>query len=134
MRSDNFEDLKEGDIVLIEAAGYGSREFYMTKVLRRTKARIVTKKGEREQTWTNDGYSYPRPTGYGPRSNLVRATDEHIEMYKRHFAIRKIKNAHHALGRVLQYRDCLSKFKQADLDELAQVMTCYTDVDGEDAT
>lgn len=126
MRNDNFEDLKAGDVVLVESHGYGSSELYMSKVVKRTKTRLVTTEGKRERVWTNDGASYPRSVGYGPRSCLVRATDEHVLTYQRHSAIRAIKNGIHRLEQIMRHRNGLDKFNLLELEYLAQTLTKHT--------
>lgn len=123
---DNFEDLKEGDDVLIDHGSWTGAELYAARVIRRTKTRITTECRGREEVWTLDGSHYPRETGYGHRSSLFKVNDENLALLKRHSAVRKIRSALRRLEDLMKGRDKLGSRTQVQLDELAQALSVFT--------
>lgn len=118
----NFNDLKVGDIVLVESySGFDGYQIYAGSVIGRTGTRVTVKVRDVEVKFTTkDGMQYPRSKGYTDGSSLVLPTEVNMAKYYSQKSIRKIKACLYRIGKAeATYKEL---FSLAELQEFAEVL------------
>lgn len=121
----NFDNVKVGDVLLVELAGYSSKDYCPGKVIGITSKRFtVAFGGDREMVFTkNDGREYPRSTGYHRTYvNLSPMTDEGRLLIQKHRLARKANRLAGRLSDIFgnaNYRNAMSSM-DVDYKELEE--------------
>jgi hypothetical protein len=120
-----FEDLKVGSAVVVCVGGYARSEYYIGKVIKRTKTRLTVtypETNESGEVFTTDGEEYPRAHGYGRHVRLEEANAANVETYKRSHAIRRAKHALHRFSEAIQTPDAWYKLTETEVRCIADML------------
>lgn len=109
--------------------GYTRHDYYLVKVVRRTKTRIFTvfkqHDHEHEEAWTLDGSPYPRPDRYGGRRNLMPCTAVNLETHARNKAVRRVEAKSYELAELVRKSSWDIPLAEMGLRNLADVLETY---------
>lgn len=125
MTTENFDDLKVGDTVIVTRRYWSRQEYYAAKVTKRTKTRITTKCRGQENQWNLDGKCFPRSYSPGVSSYLLKANEENIKLLKRFNLTGRIIDSSHHLYEFCRSENRLASKTQAQLEELVRAIAMF---------